>query len=171
MRTCLHLLLVVSVVPLPSTKSRSPKLCMLKLWYSMRPDVRELTFLFTIVWETGITSRQGRQNQRDVKFSNQCQRNSSWTNVHRKEVARINQKRHKVTGSSDGHSELGYFPNIMTLKCEIPVQRQNNYPYLNSKNDYVSNMLWGHHQVIQLKAFWRTVVKFLIIQIIRTDVK
>jgi len=106
--------------------------------------------------------------RRPVFLSNQCHRNNSWTNVH---VAWINEKRHQVAGSSDGHSELEYFPNIITLKWEIPVQRQHNYPYLNSKNDYVSILLCGNHQVIKLKALWRTVGKLLIIQIIHTDVK
>lgn len=76
-----------------------------------------------------------------------------------------------MTGSSDGHSELEYFPNIVTLKWEIRVQRQHNYRYLNSNSEYVSILLWAHRQEIQLKALWRTVRKLLIIQIIHTDVK
>lgn len=76
-----------------------------------------------------------------------------------------------MAGSADDHSELEYFPNIITLKWEIAVQHQHNYPYLNSKNDYVSILLWSDHHVIKLKALWRTVGKLLIIQIIHTDAK
>lgn len=70
-----------------------------------------------------------------VFLTSQCHRNHSWSNVHSKNFAWINWKRHQVSGSSDGHSELEYFPNIITLKWKIPVQRQHNYPYVNSKND------------------------------------